>query len=426
MSQEPISTRSEIRLLLKNGQFTRYLTGEAISMTGTWMQVMAQAWVMTQLTDKAVMLGMVAFSGGLPMLALTMLGGKCADRYDKRKILIATQIVQIISAVSLGWLVASHRIQIWHILTGAFFCGIAAAFEMPAAAALVPELVGVDRIAVATAIDRSIFHGTRFIGPAVGGLLIKWAGESAAFYANAASFVALIAALATLHPRPTASEHEEAQRRGSIKDGLRYVRSDQPTLAMIGLVVATVFFVFPVMGVMLPLYAKVVLLLDVGKTGLLMGLAAIGALTGSITLLSIPRHRRRKIMMLGAIAAATALSGLASAHQFSVAAGSLILLAVGVSTLFGIANTIVQERAPGPMRGRVSAIFGLSFFGLMPFAALGITTLGDHIGLRHALFVSAFSYLAAVLYVLTCHGRMLDEPAAALAAADPPPDNSPA
>jgi MFS family permease len=412
---------------LQNGQFTRYLTGEAISMTGTWMQVMAQAWVMTDLTHKAVMLGLVPFAGGIPMLALTMYGGKCADRYDKRKILIATQIVQIISATSLGWLVASHQIQIWHILVCSFFCGIAAAFEMPASAALVPELVGVDKIAVATAIDRSVFHGTRFIGPAVAGILIGACGEAAAFYANAASFLALIAALCTLHPRPAASAHEEEQRRGSIKDGLRYVRSDQPTLAMIGLVVATVFFVFPVMGVMLPLYSKDILGLDVGKAGLLMGLAAIGALTGSISLLSIPRHRRRKIMMLGAIAGSAALCGLAVAHQFLFAVGSVIMLAVGISTLFGLANTVVQERAPGPMRGRVSAIFGLSFFGLMPFAALGITSVADQIGLRHAMFVSSFSYLALALYVLAGHGKQLDEvPAAVVTAAAIPADNSPA
>lgn len=409
MTQEPISTRSEFRLLLRNGQFTRYLAGEAISMTGTWMQVMAQAWVMTRLTDKAMMLGMVAFSGGIPMLALTMIGGKCADRYDKRRILVATQIVQIISALSIFWLVSEERIQIWHILVSAFVCGVATAFEMPAASALVPELVGVDNIATATAIDRSVFHGTRLIGPAVAGILIDRAGEAAAFYANAWSFLALIIALFTLRPRPVANPQEEAQRRGTIKDGLIYVRSDKPTLAMIGLVIAIVFFMFPVMGVMLPLYAKDILGLGAKETGRLMALAAIGGLTGSITLLSIPRHRRRKMLLLAGVTAACALAGLATAHQFLVAAGSLIMLTVGGSTLFGIANTIVQERAPGPMRGRVSAIFGLSFFGLLPFASLGITSLGDHIGLRNAILVSACSFLAWVLYVLSWYRRQRDE-----------------
>ncbi len=382
-------------------------------MTGTWMQMMAQAWVMVRLTDKAMLLGMVAFASGIPMLGLTMIGGKCADRYDKRKILIATQIVQIFFAVLIGRLVQIDRIQMWHVLVSAFFCGIAAAFEMPAAAAMVPELVGVDKIAVATAIDRSVFHGTRLIGPVLAGLLIAHTGEAAAFYANAASFVALIIALLTLHPRKVGNPHEEARRQGSIRDGLAYVQSDRPTLAMIALVVATVCFVFPVMGVMLPLYAKNELHLGADKTGQLMGIAAIGALTGSITLLGIPKHRRRHIMMLGAISGAAALSGLGAAHNFNFAAGSLVLLTVGVSTVFGLANTIVQERAPEAMRGRVSAIFGLGFFGLMPFTALGITSLGDHIGMRYAMFVSSFSYLAMVLYVLTSHAKRLEEPAGA-------------
>ena len=170
MSQAPPSKRSEVLELLGNRQFTRYLTGEAISMTGTWMQMMAQAWVMTMLTDRAVMLGMVSFSAGIPMLALTMIGGKCADRFDKRKILITTQIVQIIFALLIGWLVATKQIHIWHILAASFFLGISNAFEMPAAGALVPEIVGFDKIATATAVDRSVFHGSRLIGPAIAGI----------------------------------------------------------------------------------------------------------------------------------------------------------------------------------------------------------------------------------------------------------------
>ena len=234
-----------------------------------------------------------------------------------------------------------------------------------------------------------MFHGTRLIGPALAGYVIGIAGPAAAFYANALSFGALIVALLTIHPRAKGTVHEEEQRRGSIKDGFAYVRSDKPTVAMITLLVATVIFVFPVMMVMLPLYAKDVLLLGPGKMGLLMGVSGIGALTGSVSLLGVPREYRRKLLFAAVGCIALALTSLATAHRFVITGGSLIMLSLGVSTLAGLTNTIVQERAPGPMRGRVSSIVAMSFFGLMPFAALGITNVSDLLGMRNALLISA-------------------------------------
>ena len=399
--------------MFRNGQFTRYITGETISMTGTWMQMMAQSWVMTTLTDKAVMLGMVTFAGSIPIVALSLIGGTFADRHDKRAILLVTQVVQIFFAMLVGWLVATGKIHIWHIILVAFLLGISTAFEMPSVAALVPELVGKEHIATAIAVDRSVFHGTRLIGPALAGYVIGIAGPAAAFYANALSFVALIIALLTIHPRPKGTDHEEAQRRGSIKDGFAYVRSDKPTMAMIILLVATVIFVFPVMMVMMPLYAKDVLFLGPSKMGLLMGVSGIGSLTGSISLFGVRRENRRRLLFAAIGCVALALTGMALAHRFIVAGGSVIMLSLGVSTLAGLTNTIIQERAPGPMRGRVSSIVAMSFFGLMPFSALGITNVADLLGIRNALFISAGAYLTTALYILNGPGRHLREPPAA-------------
>jgi MFS family permease len=378
-------------------------------MTGTWMQVMAQGWIMTTLTDKAVMLAMVTFASSIPMVALSMIGGSFADRHDKRIILLVTQVVQIIFAVLIGWLIATGQIRIWHIILAAFFLGISASFEMPSAAALVPELVGKEHIANAIAVDRSVFHGTRLIGPALAGYVIGIMGPASAFYANALSFVALIVALLTIHPRAKGSEAEEAQRRGSMKEGFAYVRSDKPTLAMIALLISTVIFVFPVMMVMMPLYARDVLLLGPDKMGLLMGVSGIGSLTGALTLFGVGRNRRRILMFVAVVDVALALMSLSMAHRFVVAAVSLIFLSLGVSTLAGVANTVVQERAPGPMRGRVSAIVGMSFFGLMPFAGFGITSLADWLGIRHALSISSACYLITAGLVLSGPGRHLRE-----------------
>ena len=401
-----------VRTLLRQGPFTRYITGEGISMTGTWMQVMAQSWVMTGLTDKAVMLGMVNFAASIPMIALSMVGGTFADRYSKRNILLLTQVVQITCAVLLGWLVGTGHIHIWHILTIAFCLGISGAFEMPAASALVPELVGQDQIATAISFDRAVFHGTRLIGPGLAGYVISLWGPSSAFYANAFSFVALIAALFTIRPHATTPEAAKASSRGGMREGFAYVRSDRPTLAMIGLLSTTVICVFPVPTVMTPLYARNVLGLGPDKMGLLMGLSASGSLAGALSLLGVPRRHRRGLLFGAVGGISLALTGLALAHRFSVAAVSLIALSLGISTLAGLSQTIVQERAPGPLRGRVSAIVGLSFFGLMPFAALGITSVSDGLGMRRALVLAALAYLAVATTVLIRAGPHLREPKA--------------
>src|SRR3954470_16692793 len=173
--------------LLRPGPFRRYIIGSLISDTGTWMPVMAQAWVMSTLTNKAIWLGLVNLCAGLPTLLLTMPGGLAADRYDKRKILVATQIWQIALALIIGWLVLTNRIAIWHILVTASLLGICIAFEMPAISAFVPELVRHDQIGAAVAMDRSVFHGSRLIGPSLAGWLVSKWGAASAFFGNAVS-----------------------------------------------------------------------------------------------------------------------------------------------------------------------------------------------------------------------------------------------
>lgn len=164
---------------------------------------------------------------------------------------------------------------------------------------------------------------------------------------------------------------------------------------------STTVFVFPVMVVMLPLYARNLLQLGPDKMGLLMGISSIGSLTGSVSLLAVSRNRRPALLFAAVLAATLVLFSLSQVRQFWLAAASLVMLSLWVSSLIGLANTIVQERAPSPLRGRVSAIAGLSFFGLMPFASLGITSLADGIGMRAALFLSAVFYLGAAVLVLT-------------------------
>ena len=391
--------------LLRAGPFRRYIIGSLISDTGTWMQVMAQGWVMSTLTNKAIMLGLVNLAAGLPTLALTMIGGSAADRFDKRKILIATQIAQIAFALGLGWLVFIGQIQIWHVMFFAALLGVSIAFEMPAISALVPELVKREQIASAVALDRSVFHGSRLIGPSLAGLFVGWWGAASAFFANAFSFLALIIALISLPRRSVGTEEEEEKRRSGILEGFRYVRSDRTILSMIMLIALTTIFIFPTISVMLPLYVRNVLRLGPDSMGWLMATSGTGAFLGSLGLLSIAREKRLKFMSGNVLAIAAGVFFMSRSHSFLLTACSLGVLAIALSMNFGLANTIVQEHAPSHLRGRVSAVFGLSFFGLMPIAGLIVTGFSDLVGMRTALAVASVIYGIAAFVVLSMAGR---------------------
>jgi MFS family permease len=403
----------ETRALLRPGPFRRYIIGTSISDTGTWMQIMAQGWVMSTLTNKAIMLGMVNFASGLPMIFLTMFGGSLADQFDKRKILVWTQVVQIALAIIIGFLIFAGRIQIWHIVAVAGLLGVAFAFEHPALSALVPELVRREEIAGAVAIDRAVFHCARLVGPSTAGIIVGLWGAATAFFINAFSFVALIIALASLPPRPVGSKEEEAQRASGIRDGFRYIRADKPSLAMVGMIATMTIFIFPTVSVMMPLYVRDVLHFGPDRLGYLMAASGMGSVIGAITLVSIARSRRQGWMMAAALAVTLSVLVLSRVNAFVFAAVSLTVISFGLSLIFGLSNTIVQERAPSHLRGRVSAVMGLSFFGLMPIAGLGVTSLADVIGMRTALVIAAVGYgVGAISILLRIGGRMNASPAA--------------
>ena len=413
MSAENTSLRKNALELLRRGPFRRYIIGAAISDTGTWMQVMAQGWVVSTLTNKAIVLGLVNLAAGLPTLALTMYGGSLADRHDKRKILIATQVVQIISALFLGYLVMTSSIQIWHVIILATVLGASIAFEMPAISALVPELVEHEQIGAAINMDRAVFHGSRFIGSSVAGILVSAWGAASAFFANAISFVALIIAIASLPARRKGTKEEEEQRRSSMMDGLRYVKSDHVMLAMIALIALTTIFAFPVVSpVMLPLYVRNILHLGPRELGWLMAMSASGAFSGALGLLTVSPEKRYKFMTANAAGISAGLFCMSLSTSFWLTAPAMTLLAVGLSMNFGLANTIVQERAPSPLRGRISAVFGMSFFGLMPIAGLLVPGLSDLIGMRTALGVAAVLFAIGAFLILHAAGRKACEASA--------------
>src|SRR2546430_3570068 len=404
-----LTTRNALRVL-RPGAFRRYIIGSAISDTGTWMQVMAQGWVMTSLTTSALMLGLVNLCAGLPMLALTMVGGSAADRFDKRKILLATQYLQIGTAVSIGLLIWSGKIAIWQVFVFAAIQGVSNSFEMPTLSALVPELVKREEIQGAISLDRSVFHGSRMIGFSLAGILIKAWGMASAFFANAVSFVALIIAILTLPPRRRGTAEEEEKRTSGIKEGFRYIAKDIPSRAMVMLIATQSLCIFPIITVMMPLYGRLVLHLGADRVGYLMGASAVGSVVGSLFLIGLPREKRVPVMIMNAVAVTGAIFGLSRAPAFYFATAIMIVNSLGLAMNFALCSTIVQERAPDYLRGRVSAVFMLSFVGIMPLAGLGVTSLSDFIGMPTALVIVAIAYGAITLLVLARVRKQCCEP----------------
>jgi MFS family permease len=271
---------------------------------------------------------------------------------------------------------------------------------MPTLSALIPELVKREQIPSGIAIDRSVFHGSRVVGPTMGGILISAWGTASAFFANAITFIALIIVLLSLPPRRKGSDEEEEKRRSGMKDGFRFVANDRPSFAMIILIATQSVCIFPIITVMMPLYVRVILGLGPDRLGFLMGASAVGSVVGSIFLIGLARERRVPLMILCALGVTGAILGLGLGPSFYVATALLIVNSLGLATNFGLASTIVQERAPDYLRGRVSAVFMLSFVGLMPIAGLGVTSLSDFIGMPKALVIAAVLYGAITIFVL--------------------------
>jgi MFS family permease len=277
---------------------------------------------------------------------------------------------------------------------------------MPAISALVPELVTREEIAAAVALDRSVFHGSRLIGPSLAGLFVGWWGATSAFFSNAVSFIALIISLMSLPKRPPGTAEEEAQRRSGIGEGFRYVKSNRIIISMIMLIALNTVFIFPaISAAMLPLYVRNVLHLGPQSLGWLMAVSGTGAFLGSIGLLTVERERRLKFMTGNVLGIAVGMLIMSRSHIFILTAAAMGLMAVALSMNFGLANTIVQEHAPAPLRGRVSAVFGMSFFGLMPIGGLVIPGVSDLIGMRTAMLISSIIYGVAAFVVLSLAGR---------------------
>ncbi len=361
----------------RHHNYRLFFAGQLMSLMGTWIQTVAQSWLIYQLTGSAVLLGAVNFCNQLPVLLLSPVGGTVADRHDRRRLIMATQATLMVLAFILAALTLSGVIQVWHILALATVQGIVNAFDMPARQSFVVEMVGKKDLPNAIALNSTMFNSARMIGPAVGGLLVALTGEGWCFLINGLSFLAVLTSLRFIGvpPRPGPA----ADGKGGIGEGLAYALHTEPYRSLLLLVAALSLAGMP-FTVLLPVFATE---LNAGPDGygLLMGAVGMGALGGAIRLAT---HRdAAKLNFLPGIAAAGMGIGLVLlglAPSFWPAAGALLVIGFCLITVTATSNTLLQSHVPDRLRGRIMACYLMCFAGLAPFGALAAGGAAHHIG----------------------------------------------
>ena len=365
---------------MRHRNYRIFFVGQLISLIGTWMQSVAQAWLVYRLTGSAVLLGVVGFAGQIPVFLLSPLGGVAADRRERRRILLATQSISMVLAFTLALLTLSGRVEVWHVLALAALLGVANGFDIPTRQAFVVELVGRQDLVNAIALNSSMFNGARIVGPAIAGVVVAAVGEGWCFFGNAVSYVAVIAGLLALRlpprPEPIARMSPVAQ----ILEGWRFVARTAPIRALL-LLLGLVSLTGMPYAVLMPVMAEDVLHAGASGLGLLMGASGAGALAGALVL-----ARRTSLRGLGSwvawaafgFGAALILFSLSRRFWLSVA----LLVPVGFAMLLQMSssNTLIQSMVPDRLRGRVMSAYSMMFMGMAPVGALLAGTLAEALG----------------------------------------------
>lgn len=367
-----------------------YFIGQLISLVGTWMQTTAQAWLVLRLTGSPLALGTVTTLQFLPITIFTLFGGAFADRLPKRRALVITQTLAMVQAALLALLVATGRAQLWHVYALALWLGTVNAFDGPVRQSFVVELVGRERLVNAVALNSSIFNLARIAGPAVAGLTIAAIGLSWAFAANAASFLAVLAAYALMRadefralPRNAAPGNVFQQ----VREGLVY-SAKTPAVAFFFILTGIIGTFGYNFTVIVPLVAEFILRVGPEKFGILTSAMGAGSLAAALAMAALGRLRPGWLLL-----AATAFSALLAAVAFSpVYTLTLALLfalgMVGVAFTTTI-NTSLQVKVPDELRGRVMSIFFLLFAGSTPIGGYITGFLTEHLGVRAGLTIMA-------------------------------------
>jgi len=373
---------------LKVKNFRIYWFGMLISLTGTWVQTVAQSWLVFQLTNSAFLLGLVGFLGSLPIFLLSLFGGVLADRVNKRDILLFTQNAFMILAFALAILTQLKIITPLQIMIIAFLNGIVMAFDGPARQSMVPELVGKQHTLNAIALNSAAFNSARIIGPALAGIFIASIGMSGCFYINGISFFGVIAALLFIrnHAAPKHSEGNHILK--DLKEGLKFIHKEKVILILILMVGVTSLFGISYV-ILMPVFAEHVLNAGVKGLAMLMSAAGIGALSAALILARLTNFRHKgKLIIYSTIIFSTGLILLSLSKSYIFSIVTLIIIGWSSVTAISLINNSLQVLVPDNFRGRIMSAFMFTFAGVMPFGNLFAGSLAQSMGVSQTIFLS--------------------------------------
>lgn len=394
---------------LRHRNFQLYVGGQLVSLAGTWMQSIAQGWLVYQISGSEAMLGVVGFAGAIPAVLISPWAGVVIDRIDRRKLLVATQTASMLLAFVLAVLTFSGLVQVWQVVLLAACLGAVNAFDSPARQAFVVEMVGRDDLPNAIALNSMTFNAGRIIGPAFGGLLLATVGSAWCFAINGLSFLAVIMSLLAMRLTPTPRRRDETSPWQQLKSGVTYAGRHPDLRAL--LLLALFFSTFGISYMtVLPAFADRVLHGGASGFGLLTSMAGLGAVTGAFIVAAYgDRGYRGRILFAAAMSFPVVLALFAFNTIFWVSLFLAYLLGVGFMFQFTLLNTLLQTRVEDSMRGRVMSLYTLTLFGFSPLGNLLVGTLAESIGLNLALLLMAAITLlsAAVIFWRTPQLRRL-------------------
>lgn len=383
----PIALRA-----LKHRNFQLFFAGQLISLIGTWMQNVAQAWLVYRLTGSSLLLGSVGFASQFPVFLASPFGGIVADRHNRHRVVIATQTASMILAFILAVLTLMHRVTIPEIFVLAALLGIVNAFDIPGRQAFLVEMVGKEDLMNAIALNSSMFNGARIIGPAIAGILVAKIGEGWCFFANAVSYIAVIIGLLMMHV-PRRAHRPQGSPIAHIIEGFRWVQETEPIRALL-LLLGLVSLVAMPYTVLMPIFADRILHGGARGLGILMGATGVGALLGALTLAAKTGVRGLgRWVSLSCAGFAIFLIAFAWSRSFWLSTALLVPVGYCMMLQMSSSNTLIQAMVPDHLRGRVMSVYSMMFMGMAPFGAFLGGAFADRLGAPLAVMMGAIACL---------------------------------
>jgi MFS family permease len=385
---------------LRNTDYRIYWGSIFSSNIGSWVQTVAQGYLVLQLTNSPFMVGLVSFAAGLPVLLFSLIGGVVADRRDKRRVLILTQSMLLSFTMMMAILTLLNVISIWWILILSLLIGTTNAFNAPAYQSILIEIVGRKNLLNAVALNSAQFNMSRIIGPALVAPLVALVGFAGCFFVNSLSFVAVIIALmvinityATRQPKSSGGGLQ------NMKEGFAYLRTRPDLMVLIAMTGVLTIFAFPYSALM-PVMARDVLQVGLGGQGQLLTAMGVGATIGALTLAAKSEYPHRGRLIIGGfITFSIALLVFALSTNFVVSLIAMAFLGAGMITFTSSGNTVLQANVPSSMRGRVLSVWMLCNMGLVPFGSMQAGTVAQHWGAPVALAGGAIICILAVAMI---------------------------